>query len=370
MKAIRVFPKSAIDGSEYEARRGNSTMMYIDDPKEVEVPTPECSGRNEVLIEPNYVGLCGTDYMLVSRDGTGACLFRGPIRPPVTLGHEILGTVIDSGTAAGLSVGDFVVCNSIVTCGTCWACSRGYPNSCSHIELVGLTRDGGLADRLVLPSNCVHNVSDIVTSADNLEASRHLCLYELFCCAYNALYTVWQAIARHGTVHIYGGGYLGQALAMTLRSRNIGDVTIFDSRPERIRILRKSLEGVRIVYMPLSRRDAWDESAKVGARIISSEVLDPLARLHQMVPGSIVLFMIRTTGTLNTDLLVDNNIQLSGVRGNAGESIARSVLDDIRSGVLPIHTFGSQILCRNDVVRRLCESPDSASFEKQIVSMS
>jgi (R,R)-butanediol dehydrogenase/meso-butanediol dehydrogenase/diacetyl reductase len=113
----------------------------------------------QVLIEVERVGLCGTDLEEY---------LEGPIdgRPPVILGHEIVGWVAAC-PGGELAVGTRVVPDVVAGCGTCWWCARHQPGLCPQLVVLGLQRDGGLAEYMlaeattcvVVPDNLSPNVA-------------------------------------------------------------------------------------------------------------------------------------------------------------------------------------------------------------------
>src|SRR5215217_4452465 len=126
----------------------------------VDLPEPR-PGHGEVLLQVRAAGVCRTDLALL-RSGAG--------RLPVTLGHEIVGDVIEAGPEAeGRAAGTTVAVYELIGCGRCAACARGEDNLCRGgvPDVPGITRDGGMAERVVVPAR---NLVDI-GSLDPLEAA-------------------------------------------------------------------------------------------------------------------------------------------------------------------------------------------------------
>lgn len=109
-----------------------------------EIPM-EAMGSNRVRVHVDLVGLCGTDFALTS--GT-----LGLNTLPVVPGHEVVGTVKESSSSQFI-VGDMVVLDPLMNCGTCWACLKDRPQWCSQVGVVGVVRNGGACEELVLPSH-------------------------------------------------------------------------------------------------------------------------------------------------------------------------------------------------------------------------
>ena len=111
--------------------------------REVPVPRP---GPGEALVRVGACGVCGRDR--VDRRGG----YPG-MRLPVTLGHEIAGTVAAVGSAtADLAVGDRVATLQSVPCGACPDCAAGLTNRCANPRTFGHKLDGGYAEYVAAPA--------------------------------------------------------------------------------------------------------------------------------------------------------------------------------------------------------------------------
>ena len=106
-------------------------------------PTP-----TDVVVEVEAASVCGTDLHIHLWDGWAA----GRIHPPVTLGHEFAGTVVEVGAdVRDVTVGDFVSAESHVTCGRCAACRTGNAHMCEQTQILGVDRDGAFARYVAVP---------------------------------------------------------------------------------------------------------------------------------------------------------------------------------------------------------------------------
>jgi L-iditol 2-dehydrogenase len=107
----------------------------------------------DVLVRVDSVGICGTDLKIHS----GAI----PVEYPRVMGHEIAGTVEDSG-ASDVDVGRRVVVDPGIACGICRQCREGRTNICTQGWLLGRDRDGGLRERITVPAGNVHPLPDAI----------------------------------------------------------------------------------------------------------------------------------------------------------------------------------------------------------------
>jgi L-iditol 2-dehydrogenase len=93
---------------------------------------PLCPGPTEILIETKYSGICGSDIHAFK----GLHPFR---KPPVILGHELSGTVVEMGKEVkGFHAGDRVTVMPLIVCGECVQCKRGKQNICLNKKVPGI----------------------------------------------------------------------------------------------------------------------------------------------------------------------------------------------------------------------------------------
>src|SRR3974390_2090536 len=118
-----------------EAPRTPLVMRERDQP----APAPD-----EILVEIVACGVCRTDLHVVDGELPDPKL-------PIVPGHEIVGTVVDTGhTATRFRPGDRVGVPWLGwTCGVCAACRRGAENLCDRARFTGYQIDGGYAELAV-----------------------------------------------------------------------------------------------------------------------------------------------------------------------------------------------------------------------------
>jgi len=122
--------------------------------KEVPKPFP---GLGEVLIEVRACGVCGTDIHVMHD--------RFPYWPPVVLGHEFAGVVVQLGPGVERSKeGDRVVGEPHTQhCGHCYLCRTGNVQICPMKRSPGWGIDGGFAKYLKMPEKLLHNIPDALS---------------------------------------------------------------------------------------------------------------------------------------------------------------------------------------------------------------
>jgi threonine dehydrogenase-like Zn-dependent dehydrogenase len=123
-----------------------------------DVPGPASARAGNVIVRPEAVGICGSDFHVFSGD-VAALSGAGDFYPRIQ-GHEVSAIVEDPGEEA-ISKGDRVAIWPLLPCGTCYPCRTQRPNVCPRFRLVGVHLDGGLQQRLEVPAPTVFGVGDL-----------------------------------------------------------------------------------------------------------------------------------------------------------------------------------------------------------------
>jgi L-iditol 2-dehydrogenase len=168
-------------------------------------------GPGEVALDVAAAGVCGTDLHIWLGEYDSV--------PPVTLGHEVCGTVAELGEGvdrewAGARV---AVETFFSTCGTCAHCRAGKLSVCEQRRSIGTHVDGGFAPRLVLPARNLHRVPERLPD----EAAA---LSEPLACVCNSLLDP-SAVQPGDEVLVIGPGAIGLIAAQVARACG-GRVTV------------------------------------------------------------------------------------------------------------------------------------------------
>jgi threonine dehydrogenase-like Zn-dependent dehydrogenase len=175
-------------------------------------------GPGEALVRTKASGICHTDIeILRGRYGTGAF--------PVVPGHEYAGVVEATGPGVTeVTVGDRVVVDPNIGCGTCRYCRRGMVNLCADLGAYGVTRNGGFAENSTVAVTNLVRIGDLPF---DLAA-----LAEPVGCVLNGV----EAIGTEGVAQalVFGAGPIGMLMALALRSRGVGSVGLVDIDDDRL----------------------------------------------------------------------------------------------------------------------------------------
>jgi threonine dehydrogenase-like Zn-dependent dehydrogenase len=208
---------------------GRRAMRVID------VPEPSAPGPGEVLVRPEAVGLCGSDFHYFFGDlgdAVGTDLY------PRVQGHEFAGVVeaVGPDSRTGLRVGERVAVWPLTSCGHCYPCRIGRRNVCSNISLIGVHRDGALQERLRVPVSQVFPVG----AQDAAVAA----LIEPVSIAVRAV--VRGRVEAGEKAVVFGAGPIGQAVATAAIDRG-AQVLLVD--PVRSRVERGQATGADLLAL-------------------------------------------------------------------------------------------------------------------------
>jgi threonine dehydrogenase-like Zn-dependent dehydrogenase len=122
----------------------------------INVDAPQV-GANDLLVEIERVGICGTDVEFFN--GDMAYLHSGHAKYPLRLGHEWCGRVTAVGEGVDpLWIGKFITGDTMLGCQQCDRCTGGYQHLCHDRDEVGIRNGypGALAEQLVIPVHAAH----------------------------------------------------------------------------------------------------------------------------------------------------------------------------------------------------------------------
>ena len=207
----------------------------------VEVPVPAIR-PDEVLVRVEAASVCGTDLHIYNWDDWA----RQRIRPPLVLGHELAGTVVEAGPLVrNALVGDYVSAESHVTCGVCFHCRTGRAHMCEQTRILGVDRDGAFAEYVAIPDS-------VLWQNDRAKLPPEIAtLQEPFG---NAVFAVGHADLAGKTVAVLGCGPVGLFSIGIARASGAGRIVASDTRLFRLDLARRM--GAHEILDVSARTDA------------------------------------------------------------------------------------------------------------------
>lgn len=188
-----------------------------------DVPKPRILD-DEVLVEVKAAGICGTDIHI----------YRGEWKTvmPIILGHEFSGIIADLGPdVEGFSIGDHVVVEPNITCGTCHFCRMSERNYfCENLETTGVTINGAFAEYVKTKGRNTYKIPD------NLSFEEAALIEPLAC----SLRGIDNAGIRAGDfVAIIGAGPIGLILLQLVKIAGASMVIQTDMEEYRLKLARE-----------------------------------------------------------------------------------------------------------------------------------
>lgn len=173
-----------------------------------EVPRAE-PAPGQVRLRVKMAGLCGTDLHIHE----GGFFSRYPLTP----GHEIVGTVDAVGEGVTTpQVGQKVVADNTVLCGSCFYCRRDQPLFCRNFYSLGVNGPGAFAEHVVVRAEKCFAADDL----DDLAAV----MTEPTACAVHGMDVL--ALRPGSDVLLFGAGPTGLVLAQLLVHGGAARVTV------------------------------------------------------------------------------------------------------------------------------------------------
>ncbi|MGK6356351.1 zinc-binding alcohol dehydrogenase family protein [Sphingomonas sp. DT-207] len=192
----------------------------------------------QVLIRVRRVGMCGTDFHI----------FRGTqpyLTYPRIIGHELAGEVVEADEGGRFAPGAVVCIMPYLSCGSCVACRKGKTNCCARMEVLGVHRDGGLAEYVAVDAR-------FVVGADGLTLDQ-AAMVEFLSIGFHAVERA--SVGEGQKVLVVGAGPIGMA-ATLFASRRGAEVTVLDGNRDRARFCVDALGARNLVSLdePVHRR--------------------------------------------------------------------------------------------------------------------
>lgn len=251
------------------------------------LPDPEV-GPGEVLVKSAYAGLCGTDLHIYRGE------FAGRVQYPAVQGHEFGGVIEEVGRGVqGLSRGDAVAVDPIVSCYGCGACLTGRINACRTLRLLGIDLAGGFAQYVAAPARHVFKLPESVPLA-------HVPMVEVYGLGHHVLS---RGLVQPGeSVVVLGAGKLGLAVLDVLCHGTSQALAIaVDVDPFRLEIARRL--GAE-VCIDVRAEDPVERVLEVTHGVGADCVIECIGHWHD-VPGrapplSQAVRMVRSAGRIVT----------------------------------------------------------------------
>lgn len=326
-----------------------------------EIPVPAVGG-GDILVRVGAAGICHSDVHY--RGGRSQ---MGPL--PLTLGHEIAGTVEEVGARVKqLKTGDRVCLHYNITCGDCYYCTSGNEQFCVAVRMLGHHVDGGYAEYVAVPARNALTLPDEIPFTAGAT---------LMCASATALHALRKARLRGGeTVAIFGIGGLGLSAVQLASALGAADVFAVDIKPEKLDLaaayhaipidavqttpvkeIRRQTNGrgvdvaLELVGLPTTMSQAVGCLAPLGRAVLvglsdrpleldtysqllgrEAEVIGSNDHLMQELP---LLLDLARRGVLDTSKVVSEVVPLDAEKINSRLDQLENFTSDVRAVIVP-----------------------------------
>ena len=227
-----------------------------------DIPYPEAKD-NEVIVQMEYVGICGSDVHYYEKGRIGSFIVNGDF----ILGHEGAGTIVAIGNdVSSHYVGERVALEPGIPCGHCYYCKTGNYHLCPDVKFLATPPyDGCFMNYIAYPEDMVFSLPSSVSSKEGA-------LVEPLAVGIHA---VEQGSVKLGdSVVILGSGCIGLMTLLAAKASGASDITVVDIMDNR---LEKAME--------------------MGAtRVINARNEDVIAAIDKLTKGRGVDIAFETAG--------------------------------------------------------------------------
>jgi 2-desacetyl-2-hydroxyethyl bacteriochlorophyllide A dehydrogenase len=195
-----------------------ATLNGPEDLQIVDKPKPE-PAEGEVLVRVEYCGICGSDLHA----------YKSGLFPfGMAIGHEYAGIIEALGPGVDeLENGQQVTGTASLACRNCYSCSSGRDNICEAMNVIGVTREGAMAEYLLVPSESIVAIG----KETPLELGA---LAEPYSVALHAVEMV--GVNSEQSVVILGAGAIGLCLLAELKRRGLEKIFVVDMNDKRLSV--------------------------------------------------------------------------------------------------------------------------------------
>ncbi|MEI7731806.1 MAG: galactitol-1-phosphate 5-dehydrogenase [Verrucomicrobiota bacterium] len=194
----------------------------------VEFPEPVI-GPEDLLVRVRACGICGSDVH--GYDGS-----TGRRIPPLIMGHEAAGEVVQTGSAVTrFKAGDRITFDSTIYCGRCIYCTRGQVNLCEQRRVLGVScgdyrQHGAFAEYVAVPERIAYRLPEAV-------GYEQAAMIEPVSIAFHAVHRT--PIRLGDTAVVIGSGMIGLLVIQALRLAGCGSVIAVDLDEKKLALARQ-----------------------------------------------------------------------------------------------------------------------------------
>lgn len=224
-----------------------------------EKPKPQLKDERDAIVRVTLGSICTSDLHIKHGSVPRAV-------PGITVGHEMVGVVEQTGSAVkSVKPGDRVTVNVETFCGECFFCKHGYVNNCTDADggwAIGCRIDGGQAEYVRVP----HADQGLNRIPDNVSDEQALFVGDILATGF------WAArisdISEQDTVLILGAGPTGICTLLCVMLKHPKNIIVCEKSEERIRFVREHYPEVLVTTPDSCREFTLENCSHGGADVV------------------------------------------------------------------------------------------------------
>lgn len=299
----------------------NLTVTEVDDPS---------IGAKDLMVEVRACGICGSD--IHGYDGSS-----GRRIPPLVMGHEAAGVVVEAGDqVTEFAVGDHVTFDSTVSCGDCFHCRRGEVNLCDNRMVLGVScgeyrRHGAFAEKLSVPAHICYKLPDEMPF-------EHAAMIEAVSIAVHAANRT--PVTLGDTAVVVGSGMIGLLTIQAIRLAGCSKIIAVDLDQDRLDAAKKLgadvvLKADDVDVAEEVRKCTNGRGADIALEVVGATPTVETAINCVRKGGSITLIgNLAPQVEVPLQAIVTRELSLFGTCGSSGEYPA--CIELMRSGAIQV----------------------------------
>ncbi len=275
--------------------------------------------ETELLVRVHGCGLCGSDIIKIVQQAP----------PPVVLGHELTGTIVERGKAIShLAIGQRVIVAHHVPCGACHYCRHQNYSMCADFKASNID-PGGFAEYIRVPAQHVQHTTLLLP--DTLSAEEGSFVEPLACCLRAVRRTPMLA---GDSVVVMGLGSIGLLMIQAVKALGTGNgdnVRVYgvDLLPERLQLARDLGTDGTFLASPgeqdlRQELDPCTEGRGADVIIITAPGAGPFMQALAAVRkgGTINIFAAHTgTAPINVETIYQRELTITSTYSSSPEEL-------------------------------------------------
>ena len=224
-----------------------------------EKPIPQIEDSRDAIVRVTLGSICTSDLHIKHGSVPRAV-------PGITVGHEMVGIVEQTGTdVITVKPGDRVIINVETFCGECFFCKKGFVNNCTDPNggwALGCRIDGGQAEYVRVP----YADSGLNRIPDTVSDEQALFVGDILATGF------WAAriseITEDDTVLVIGAGPTGICTLLCVMLKKPKRIIVCEQSPERIQFVREHYPNVLVTAPGKCKEFVLEHSDHGGADVV------------------------------------------------------------------------------------------------------